>query len=320
MSKLAQLEKELAEACENVETCDGMLELDPDDVDANETKALMEDLITDLKAQIAAEKSKTAVQDDVPPPPPPPTHDIPSPPPPAKYDMSKHPKFRKPSPDPPPPPSDDSHALQQVFAVKDLVMAKYSADKQWYQATVVSKTGSSTDPLYTVTFKGYGNTETKRKNEIRAMHQPESKKRKADGSPSISAPNAHPSATTTSTNPGTAMGGRHIISAAPSVDRSLVQQKREPSKVSDGPTRLPPEPKKLKGNKALEKGKANWQAFSTKGPMKKGSGGLPKKKDSMFRTPDLPNAKVGFTGSGKPMQKDQERSRWQFDRDAEDDD
>ncbi|KXL48966.1 hypothetical protein M433DRAFT_548786 [Acidomyces richmondensis BFW] len=315
MSKLAQLEKELAEARENVETCNGVLEFDPDDVDANETKALMENLISYLEAQIAAEKGNSATQVNAlptPPPPPPPPNDG-TPPPPPTDDIPPRPR-------PPKYDMNDSNAPQQVFAVKDVVMAKYSEDKQWYQATVVSKTGSSTDPLYTVIFKGYGNTETKRKNEIRALHQPESKKRKADGSPAISATSAHQSATPASGNAGTPMGGRHVISAAPSVDRSLVQQKREPSKVSDGPTRLPPEPKKLKGNKALEKGKANWQAFSAKGPMKKGNGALPKKKESMFRTPDLPNAKVGFTGSGKPMQKDQERLRWQFDKDAEDED
>lgn len=300
---LLKLEAELAECEENVKTCNDMLAFEPDDVDANETKALYEEQIPALKAQIAAEKAKYSTI--APPPPPPPADDGPPPPPPApKYDMSKHPKFRRASPDAPPPPPDEAQQQQAVFEVKDVVMAKWSEDKQWYQASVISKTGSSSDPVYTVTFKGYGNTETKRKHEIRPVHA-ENKKRKADGSPAVIAPQ-----TPASPKPATTAGG-HVISAAPSVDHTLVQQKREPSKVSDGPTRMAPEPKKLKGNKALEKGKSSWNSWQQSGP-KKSALAAPKKKDSMFRTPDLPNAKVGFTGSGKPMQKDQARSKWVF--------
>ncbi|KAI7194244.1 hypothetical protein KC352_g21090 [Hortaea werneckii] len=182
-------------------------------------------------------------------------------------------------------------------------MAKYSEDKQWYQATIVTRTGSQADPVYTVTFKGYGNTETKRKYEIRPVHV-ESKKRKADASPAVSAPQ-------TPAPPVPTAGGGHIISAAPAVDTSLVREKREPSKVSDGPTRMAPEPKKLKGNKALEKGKASWNDWQKSGPKKPATGAV-KKKESMFKTPDNPNARVGFTGSGKAMTKDQTRSKWNY--------
>ncbi|KAK4549332.1 hypothetical protein LTR36_006329 [Oleoguttula mirabilis] len=305
MSKLAELEAELAECKDNVETCNTMLQMEPDDVDAKETKAMMEEQIADVRAQIAAEKAK---QSAIVPPPPPAADDAP-PPPPQKYDMSKHPKFRKQSPEAPPaPPGDDSHQ-QVIFDVKDVVLAKYTEDKQWYQATVVSRTGSSTDPVYTVTFKGYGNTETKRKHEIRPVHT-ENKKRKADGSPAVTA--ALP--TSASPMPPTASsGGAHVISAAPSVDHTLVQQtvKREPSKVSDGPTRMAPEPKKLKGNKALEKGKASWNSWQQSGP-KKAALTAPKQKDSMFRTPTNPNGRVGYVGAGKTLQKEQERSKWAY--------
>ena len=296
--EVVRLEAELAECEDNINTCNGMLAIEPDDADAKETKAMMEDMVRDLKAQLAAEKAKQSTAA----PPPPPTTD--APPPPPKYDMSKHPKFRKTSLEalPTPPPAEESQQQQTVYNVKDLVMAKYTEDKQWYQATIISRTGSSADPVYTVTFKGYGNTETKRKHEIRPVHV-ENKKRKADGSPAVTAPQ-------TPASPKQPAGG-HVISAAPSVDHSLVQQKREPSKVSDGPTRMAPEPKKLKGNKALEKGKASWNSWQQSGP-KKTAVTASKKKDSMFRTPDLPNAKVGFTGSGKPMQKDQARSKWNY--------
>ena len=306
-SKLAQLERGLADLQNDVRTCEEMLALEPDDSDAKETKAMLQEQIAGLSAQITVERAKQSASEPPPPPPPPPGDDAAPPSPVApKYDMSKHPKFQKTSlHTPPPPPEDAQPAQQTVFNVKDVVMAKYSDDKQWYQASIISKTGSSSDPVYTVTFKGYGNTETKRKHEIRPVHTEINKKRKADGSPAVPAPQAAP-ASPTPVSSGT------VISAAPSVDPSLVQ-KREPSKVSDGPTRMAPEPKKLKGNRALEKSKTSWNDWQKSGP-KKTALTAPKRKDSQFRTPDLPNAKVGFTGSGKPMQKDQARAKWNYGR------
>ncbi|RMY81894.1 hypothetical protein D0862_12200 [Hortaea werneckii] len=292
---LDKLQEELAECEGNIKTCDEMLALEPEDESAKETKSMMEDMVKDLKQQITAEKAKQSASA---PPPPPPSDDAP----PSKVDMSKHPKFSKQSPEAPPPPPDEPQQ-PTIFNVKDTVMAKYSEDKQWYQATVVTRTGSQADPVYTVTFKGYGNTETKRKYEIRPVHI-ENKKRKADASPAVSAPQ-------TPAPPIPAAGGGHIISAAPAVDTSLVREKREPSKVSDGPTRMAPEPKKLKGNKALEKGKASWNDWQKSGPKKPATGAV-KKKESMFKTPDNPNARVGFTGSGKAMTKDQTRSKWNY--------
>ncbi|KAK0875981.1 hypothetical protein LTR87_010231 [Friedmanniomyces endolithicus] len=305
MSNLAALQVELAEYEDSLNTTHEYLALFPDDEESKDTEVFLQEQIATVKSRITEEQS----EDTNTAPPPPPTDD--APPPPPKYDMRKHPKYRKQSPDtaPPPPPDD---AQQQNFEVKDVVQAKYTEDKQWYSATMVSKTGSSTDPVYTVTFKGYGNTETKRKHEIRPVHI-ESKKRKADGSPAVPAPQvpAQPAS-----RPGpTAGGGGHIISAAPAVDTSLMQQKREPSKVSDGPTRMAPEPKKLKGQKQLQKNQSNWQSWAQSGPKKAGAAAAStnnKKKESMFRTPDLPNAKVGFTGSGKPMQRDQARAKWNF--------
>lgn len=305
MSNLAALQAELAEYEDSLNTTHEYLALFPNDEESKETKSFLEEQIATTKAQIAEEKSKQSSAA----PPPPPSEDVP--PPPLKYDMSKHPKFRDSAP---PPPADDER--QQIFEVKDVVQAKYTEDKQWYQATIVSKTGSSTDPVYTVTFKGYGNTETKRKHEIRPLHPPDSKKRKADGSPAISGAPQTPASPAVHKPVSHINAGGHVISAAPAVDTSLMNQpqKREPSKVSDGPTRMAPEPKKLKGQKQLQKNQSNWQSWAASGPKKGGAaastGG--KKKDSMFRTPDLPGAKVGFTGSGKPMQKDQARSKWNF--------
>ncbi|TKA27328.1 hypothetical protein B0A50_04938 [Salinomyces thailandicus] len=307
-NELSRLQAELAECEENINTCNDMLAFEPDDAGANETKAMMEELIKDLTAQIEAETAKQSAA--APPPPPLAASDdafgsLP------KFDMSQHPKFKDQSTDAPPPPPTEEPQQPAIFEVKNTVMAKYKEDRQWYQATIVSRTGSTADPVYTVTFKGYGNTETKRKHEIRPMNA-ESKKRKADGTLAVPAapPPASPKAV--------AAGSGHVISAAPAVDTSLVQPRREPSKVSDGPTRMAPEPKKLKGNKALEKGKSSWNSWQKSGPKKPVSGAV-KRKESMFKTPDNPNARVGFTGSGKAMTKDQARGKWKYGADDEED-
>ena len=238
---------------------------DAGDEEASEMKMVLEDQIAELRTQLNAQKASSGAA-----PPPPPADDPPPPPPKSQYA--------------PPPPPEESKAT--VFNTHDSVMAKYSGDKQWYAATIIAKTGSSTDPVYTVKFTGYPDKETKRKHEVRATVD-NSKKRKADGPPAaaVSVPPPPPPAQQSGT----------VISAAPSVDTSLVQ-KREPSKVSDGPTRMAPAPKKLKGNRTLEKAKSSWNDWQKSGPKKPVLGAAGKKlgKDSQFRTPDLPNAKGEF--------------------------
>lgn len=270
MSDLAALEDELATAQEFVATCKEALELDPDDSDVKADMLSFQQQIPVLKAQIAALKVKPA--------PSPPQGDAP------KYDMKKHPKYQTSADTPPPPPSVDESRVS--FNVGDLVQAKYSADKSWYPATIVSKTGSPSDPVYTVNFKGYDEKEQKRKHEVRPA---ENKKRKAEGDVGSAA--GPKKAAAVPPPPPTPVQDGTVISGAPSIDASLVK-KYEPSKVSDGPTRMAPAPKKLKGNKTLEKSKSSWNDWQKAGPKKPAVGGASKlKKDSMFRTPDLPNAK-----------------------------
>lgn len=319
MASLAQLRQELAEAEDGIATCNQALELDPNDADAKELREFQQEQVVDLKAQIAAIQAESASA-----PPPPPRDDNVPPPPPPKFDMSKHPKFRKTSPDA----STPHEEVRTVFNVGDTVQAKYSADKSWYPATIVSKTGSTSDPVYTVKFTGYTDKEQKRQHEVRPII--ENKKRKADGPPVPS----HVGIPPPPASPKSSLNGT-VISAAPQIDTDLVP-KREPSKVSDGPTRMAPAPKKLKGNRTLEKSKSSWNDWQKSGPKKPAVGGAPKKKDSQFRTPDLPNAKgefvvltwkvlllilhlVGFTGSGKPMTKDQTRAKWNYGQPTDDD-
>lgn len=270
MATIKALQAELADHQSDLEACLEGLEADPNDDDLLQMRELLQQQIADTKGQIEAAKNASA-----PPPPPPPVPSGESAAP--KFDMSKHPKYRNAVPEggAPPPPPDESYSV--VFNTGDSVMAKYSADKQWYPASIISKTGSSADPVYTVNFTGYNEKETKRSHEVRAA---ENKKRKAEGS----------LANTAAPAPSSPVVVGHVTSGAASIDTTLVQQ-REPSKVSDGPTRMQPAPKKLKGAKALEKNKSSWGDWQKNGP-KKAIVGAPSKKlskDSMFRTPDMAN-------------------------------
>jgi len=187
-----------------------------------------------------------------------------------------------------------------AFSVNDSVLAKWkSGDKAFYPARITSITGSSSKPVYIVTFKSYTTTETLSAHDIKPISN-ESKKRKADGISGM------PTTLTTSVN-------SNVISAAADIDPALASQaKKEPSKVGDGPPKPAKVQRKVKANKELEAGKSKWQDFSTKGKMGKAA-----KRDSMFRTPEGVNARVGFTGSGQSMRKDPARSRHIYQRDGD---
>lgn len=187
-----------------------------------------------------------------------------------KWSRENHPAFKKTAP-----PTTEEAETSTGFAVNDTVLAKWhSGDKGFYPARIASITGSSTNPVYIVKFKNYDSTETLRAKDIKPMVNPN--KRKADGTPVV----------TTIPIPPT---NSNVISAAANINPELAQQtKREPSKVSDGPARLPKVPKKIKNKKDLEAGKSKWQDFAAKGKH-----GKVAKKESMFRTPE------GVHGRGK---------------------
>ena len=198
-------------------------------------------------------------------------------PPPVKEKWSKenHPAFQAGYRKPATPQSPlDEPQTPTTFSVNDTVLAKWvSGDKAFYPARITSITGSSSKPVYIVTFKSYATTETLSALDIKPTSN-ESKKRKADGTP------------VTPTTP-TIPFNSNVISAAADINPALASQaKKEPSKVSDGPIRPPKVPRKVKANKELEAGKNKWQEFTTKGKT-----GKVAKKESMFRTPDGVNAR-----------------------------
>ena len=242
------------------------LQADPDNAELQNLKSELEEVITLTETAIAELKPASA-----------PVSSKKSSPPPIKEKWSKenHPAYQAGYRKPVTPfsPIEEPQG-PTTFSVNDNVLAKWvSGDKSFYPARITSITGSSSKPVYIVTFKNYSNTETLSANDIKPISN-DSRKRKADGTPGTPTTPIIPANT-------------NVISAAADINPALASQaKKEPSKVSDGPTRPAKVPRKVKANKELEAGKSKWQDFSSKGKL-----GKVAKKDSMFRTPDGVNAR-----------------------------
>jgi survival of motor neuron-related-splicing factor 30 len=262
-AEVVALEAEVKEYKLQLETVQLSLQNDPDNSELQSLRQELEEVISLTESAIAELKPEPA--------PAPPTQPA-SPPVKEKWSKENHPAYqagyRKSEVD-----HEETNTPAQ-FAVNDTVSARWkSGDGGFYTARITSITGSSSDPVYIVTFKNYGNTETLKAKDIKPLAG-DSRKRKADGISGSSTPVPQPS------NP-------NVISAAASVDPALAQQaRREPSKVSDGPPRPAKVPRKVKANKELEAGKSKWQDFAAKGKL-----GKMGKKDSMFRTGDSVNAR-----------------------------
>jgi len=287
-SEIAAFEAEIKEYKLQLETVQLGLQADPDSAELQELKTELEQVISLTEAAIAELKPSpapaAAAKKEA------------TPPVKEKWSRENHPAFKKTAPAS----TSDEPETHTSFSVNDTVLAKWhSGDKGFYPARITSITGSSTAPVYIVKFKNYDTTETLRAKDIKPITNPN--KRKADGTPA---------ATSTTTAPV----NTSVISAAADIDPELTQQtKKEPSKVSDGPTRPAKVPKKIKANKELEAGKSKWQDFATKGKF-----GKTAKKESMFRTPEGVHGRVGFTGSGQTMRKDPTRSRHIYQTNGED--
>jgi survival-of-motor-neuron-related-splicing factor 30 len=275
-----------------LETVDSSLQVDPDNSELQSLKTELEELITLTETSIAELK-------------PPATASNPAPSPPKESWKDRGPPKPKAETEEAPP------APPASFRVNDNVLARWvSGDGSFYPARITSITGSSSNPIYLVTFKSYSTKENLTSKDIRPVAGFD-RKRKADGTPGSSAsPSPAPPP--------------NVISAAADINPALANQARqEPSKAGDGPARPAKVPRKVKANKELEEGKNKWKDFAAKSKSKGKFG----KKESMFRTGDSVNARgmcplhefrsfwmltissVGFTGSGQQMRKDPTRTR-----------
>ena len=270
------------------------MQVDPDNSELLGLKAELEEYITLTEISIAELK-------------PPATASKPAPPPKESWKVHTPGKSNADTIEEAHPPAPAS------YRVNDTVLARWvSGDGSYYPARITSITGSSSNPIYLVSFKSYSTMENLTSKDIRPVAGID-RKRKADGTPGSSA------------SPSPAPPPPNVISAAADINPALASQVRqEPSKVEDGPARPAKVPRKVKANKELEEGKNKWKDFAAKTKTKGKLG----KKDSMFRTGDSVNARgtfdlvyhfcssganhlwaVGFTGSGQQMRKDPTRTR-----------
>ncbi|EKV04942.1 Tudor domain [Penicillium digitatum] len=286
MADIASLETDLTECKSQIETVTLGLEVDPDNVELNSLKSELEEYITVLQTQIAELKPAAPAK------------------PASKGGRFKDHGFQKPTENP-----EEALAVTTTpvsFSVNDIVLARWvSGDHGFYPAKINSITGSSTNPVYLVTFKSYATVENLTAKDIRPISGTDSRKRKADGTPGSSVP------------PSPALPHPSVISAAADINPALATQARnEPNKAGDGLVRPAKMPRKVKAEKELEEGKNKWKDFAAK---TKGKGkGAFGKKESMFRTGEGVNARVGFIGSGQTMRKDPTRTRHVYQQTDED--
>ncbi|KAJ3034907.1 hypothetical protein HDV00_004550 [Rhizophlyctis rosea] len=185
------------------------------------------------------------------------------------------------------------------FTVGQRVLARYSADGKYYDAVIdaVPQEGLG---VYTVTFKGYGNKEAVKGEDIKPISQPQHHHKRP-----ISAIEAASANDTTADSDSAAASSASTAAASHDAEKKKKKKKFNP----DGTAAA-----KSKNNEQVEKQKA-WLAFATGGAggkkaKAKAAAAMPLlKKSSIFKTPDDPNAKVGVVGSGKPMTQFQQRGK-----------
>ncbi|KAL4927009.1 uncharacterized protein BDV17DRAFT_135703 [Aspergillus undulatus] len=287
MTDVAALEAEVKEFKLQLETIQSSLQVDPDNTELQSLQAELEELINLTETSIA--ELKPATQPSAAP---------------ARSkgrdrdDYALKPSYRAPTAEQ----ADDSYnSTPASFSVNEHVLARWvSGDNSFYPARITSITGSSSNPVYIVSFKSYQTVESLTAKDLKPIQNSDSRKRKADGSPGSS-----------SSSPAPQPPHASVISAAADINPALATQARkEPSKASDGPARPSKAARKVKANKELEAGKNKWKDFANKTKIGK--------KDSMFRTGEGVNARVGFTGSGQQMRKDPTRTRHVYQQGDED--
>ncbi|KAL4885282.1 hypothetical protein BJY04DRAFT_214615 [Aspergillus karnatakaensis] len=285
MSDIATLEAEVKEWKLQLETVQSSLQVDPDNTELQSLKTELEGIINLTETTIAEVKEAAAPAQL-----PAPTRSK------GRDDYASKPNHRTPAVE-----QTDEVATPVSFSVNEHVLARWkSGDNSFYPARITSITGSSSNPVYIVSFKSYGTVESLTAKDLKPISSSDSRKRKADGSPGSSNHSPVPPPPNAS-----------VISAAADINPDLATQARkEPSKATDGPARPAKAPRKVKANKELEAGKNKWKDFAAK--TKYG------KKESMFRTGEGVNARVGFTGSGQVMRKDPGRSRHVYQQGEED--
>lgn len=141
------------------------------------------------------------------------------------------------------------------FAVGDECQAKYEADGRWYPARVIAAAGTAQNPMYTILYKGYDQTEIVTSASLRPTTR---------------------SATVVNGAGGSGSSGN--VKLTPEEEAERERKRRRSEKKSE----------RFAGKAAEANAVQNsWQKFAKKAEKK----GVLKKDKSMFKTPDDPLAK-----------------------------
>lgn len=231
------------------------MQVDPDNIELLDLKNEIEELIKLTETSIAELK---------------PAESASKPHPPKKGSWSRDSASQKPAQD-----TEEPHPSPASLSVNDTVLARWaSGDNAFYPARITSITGSSSNPMYLVSFKSYNTVENLTAKDIRPISGNDSRKRKADATPGSSA-HSSPAPPPPS----------NVISAAADINPALATAARNEPKAGDEANRPTKVQRKVKASRELEDGKNKWQNFAAKSKGKFG------KKDSMFRTGDSVNAR-----------------------------
>ena len=249
-----------------LETVQSSLQVDPDNSELQSLKAELEELINLTETSIAELKP--------PAPSAPPAEKPPTPPTKEKWSKENHPAYqagyRKPTVE-----QADEPTPPVSFSVNENVLARWvSGDNAFYPARITSMTGSSSNPVYIVSFKSYATVESLTAKDLKPISSNDARKRKADAS----------SGTPSSQSPVPQSPHSSVISAAADINPTLANQARkDPKEAGDGPARHAKVPRKVKATRELEEGKNKWKDFANKSKIGR--------KDSMFRTGEGPNSR-----------------------------
>ncbi|KIM67259.1 hypothetical protein SCLCIDRAFT_109030 [Scleroderma citrinum Foug A] len=151
-----------------------------------------------------------------------------------------------------------------TWSAGDECVAKYSGDGNWYPARVISVGGSTENPVYSIVFRGYNNTELVKGSEIKSL--PANYQEKAP-----------------------AAANKRKLTKTEEEEREKKKKKNE-KKL---------EAKAAKAKEQMVK-QVQWQKFAKKAE-KKGVQIAGMSGTSIFKTPDNPLGRVGVTGSGQGM-------------------
>jgi len=169
---------------------------------------------------------------------------------------------------------------KKKYEVGNVVMAKWSVDKQYYEATILNIISPTS---YQIVFNDYGNEEVVNDTDIKDI-TPKTETSAVAATPDTNN-NKKRTYSTIVAAPSTELTNPHMVDH----EKKKKRKKRKENSISK------------KEQEQVKKQKA-WNLFAK-------NNSKISKNNSIFKTPTEYNGKVGFSGSGKPKKKFSKRKK-----------